>query len=328
MSARAVSTLFDGPEKFLQGVTHVLRDAELGQIHLHIVEELSEHWPELEPWVTECRAAVGDLIAALLNLVKTTFLGDKSQIAVLFTAMAPLFPSEAITAILALLRDRNLLSNQWNILYRLRDGYPVFSQCLRENPKVLAQIIDVLLDLLKVDDSVTDSIRPAAAKILEQLALTYPQFREEIASEIAPLLPDWTFLSGSHDELVQLAEAVGIRIRSFEENQSASAAESVNSLSDPQLPYQLDLLDNEELLPGTPLPTLAIYCRFMKSMGEAANPMERMAAAGVTLEQYLQCVSAWGEIISRRSDVAIRYSQLLEGWLGDRDSNPHFSASH
>ncbi|MBZ5565345.1 MAG: hypothetical protein LAP13_23350, partial [Acidobacteriia bacterium] len=310
MGPRAVSKLFDGPGEFLHAITSALRDPELGQMSMSIVDELCEHWPELGPLATEYRPAVGELVTALLDLVRTNFLGDRSQIAELLVAMAPLYPAETLPAIVALLRDRDLLSRPWNILCRLRDGYSVFGQCLGNSPEALAQAVAALLELLKGDDSATDNIRPPAANLLEAIATDHPRYREEIASEIAPHLPDWTFSSGSREELERLAEVVGIRIKASDESQPVPA-DLENSCSGPQSQSLLEALDNEVLLPGNPLPTLADYCRFLKALGEAANPMEVMTASGMTDDQYVQCVSEWGEVMSRRDDVAIRYSQLM-----------------
>ncbi len=311
MGREAVTALFNDPGELLHGLTNALGDAELGQMQLQIVDELSEHWPEIGPLFEEYRPDLGKLIAALLDLLRTSFLGDRSQIAVLFSSMVPLYPAEACSAILALLRDRNLLSRPWNILWRLKDSYPIFGPSLVNNPEMTEHVVRALLELLKADDSAAESIRPVAADLLEQIALAYPDCRQGIAAEIASLLPDWTFFSRDRDALVGLLQAVGLTIETPEEEPLAPPADGTESATESQLPPQLENLDHEELLPGTALPTLGDYCRFLRAMNETANPMEVMAAHGLTMEQYLQCVSAWGELISRRDDVAMRYGQLI-----------------
>ncbi len=319
MGPRAVSRLFDSPGEFLHGITGALRDPELGQVCLQIVDELCEHWPELGPLATEYRPAVGELVTALLDLVRTNFLGDRAKVAELLVAMVPLYPVEALPAILALLRDRDLLSRTWNILDRLRDGYSIFGPYLGSSPEALAQAVAALLELLKADDAATDRIRPAAANLLEAIAAEHSRYREVIASEIAPHLPDWTFLSGTREELERLAEVVGITTKASDDSPPVPA-DSELFCSESQSQLALEALDNEVLLPGNPLPTLGEYCRFLKALGGAANPMEVMTGSGMTDDQYVQSVSAWGEVISRRDDVAIRYGQLMAA--AENKANP------
>ena len=63
-------------------------------------------------------------------------------------------------------------------------------------------------------------------------------------------------------------------------------------------------------VPQTPLPTLAQYVAFLKGMGTAADPMAFMASLGLTVESYVECVTLWGEVLSRRDDLALRYARL------------------
>ena len=179
---------------------------------------------------------------------------------------------------------------------------------------MLGQTVGALLELLKLDDWATDEIRPAAAELLARAAAEYPGCRQKIAPELAPFVADMTFVSyGTRGALERLAETVGLEIAREGGKEAVGDLEQAGSHSESDLQAEpaLDHLDDEVLFPGEPLPTLAAYCRSLKAMGSAVNPAEVMAALGMSVDQYVQRVAAWGEVISRRDDIAIRYSQLV-----------------
>ncbi len=308
---QAVSNLFGSPGEFLCSLADVLQNPELEQMRLRVIDDLADHWLELLQLFAECRTGVGALTAALLSRVKTDFSGGADRVAQLLIAVVPLYPAEGLPAILGLLGDRDTLSRPWKVTETLRDGYSSFGQSLGRIPEALEKAVETLLESMKVDDHATDRIRPAAAVLLAKIATDFPHARHRIARGIEPHLPNWTFFSGGGGELESLMRAVGVRIPNADEDESKGEPELPDSPSLLLQAERLALLDDQVLLPGNPLPTLADYCRFLSEMGASANPMETMARFGMNTEQYVQSVTAWGELISRRDDVAIRYSLLV-----------------
>ena len=71
-------------------------------------------------------------------------------------------------------------------------------------------------------------------------------------------------------------------------------------------------IDVEVLLPEQPLKTLADYVGFMKRLGAGGNPVELMSRHGMDAQSYSQCAIAWGQLMSARTDVAIRFGQLMQ----------------
>jgi hypothetical protein len=308
---QAVSSLFTNPGEFLCAIADVLKDPGLEQMRLRMLDDLFDHWAELLPHFAECRTEVDALAAALLDRLKEDRSGGACRILQMLIAIVPPYPAEGLPKVVASLSDRDLLSRPWDILNTLRDGYSVFGQWLGQSHEMLANAVGALLELLKVDDYATGQIRPAAADLLTKMATDYPSIRQEIADGITPQIPDWTFFSRIEEELERLATAVGVTIPKAADTRSSGESDLPDQASLPQQTEQLALLDDQMLLPGDPLPTLGKYCRFLSAIGAAANPMETLASFGMTLDQYAHSISAWGELISRRDDVALRYSQLV-----------------
>lgn len=71
-------------------------------------------------------------------------------------------------------------------------------------------------------------------------------------------------------------------------------------------------LELEVLLPGQPLQTLADYVGFMKALSGGANAMDLMSKHGMDVQKYSACAIAWGQLMTSRSDVAVRFGQLMQ----------------
>lgn len=71
-------------------------------------------------------------------------------------------------------------------------------------------------------------------------------------------------------------------------------------------------LDTEMLLPEQPLSTLSAYVGFMRALSGGANAVELMSRHDMDVQRYSACAIAWGQLMTARTDVAMRFGQLMQ----------------
>jgi hypothetical protein len=316
MGPQVLADFFDTPGEFLEAVTRLLKDPEAQQMCLRVLPDLQRSWEVAGPCFAEYRGALRGLLACIVDLIRGHFLGQKGDLAELIVTMVPLYPAETLEAIVALLGDREVLTGPSQVLRRLREGYPVFGRYLGNDPEVLAQAVRALIELYEADDWASSEIRPVALELLAAAAADHPECREQISARFGFHLVENDFEPGQTRELKRrIAEILGFEIPSEEGVAPGGECLPGKFPSGYQGGEQpaIDLLDNEVIFPGEPFPTLSEYCGFLKAMGSAVDPVGLMANRGLSADEYVRCVTAWAELISRRDDFAIRYSQLVAG---------------
>jgi hypothetical protein len=332
MSSEGALSFFGGYAGFTLSIARVFREPELHQMSIRLMDRLLEEWQDLGPHLGEDHPALNEFIAVLVSMVRENFWNDwllQTNAATVIARLAALYPGETLPALGVLLQDSNSLVRCSDLVTRLLDEYPGFGPHFANSRTALEEFVRALLDFIK-EDNWYESPHKSACILLGRVLADYPQCRGVIRSVLAPILDEWIILPTEREESLQwLGEQVGLkrtgktRIESEvdREPQEALPADLASSSggSDRSL-TQLEELDHAMLLPEEPIPTLAGYVKFLKTMNASASPMEVTASYGMNVDQWVSCVTAWSELLCQRDEVANRYGQLLAG-SGQQEGN-------
>jgi len=312
MSPSAAKELFGRTSELLRAVSRVLRDPELHQMCISIVERLLKHFAELEPHLGEDPEALAGLTDALFCMIKEDFCGNtvlQAEVAKLLRAMAAAYPEPALGSVISLLHDHDALRRCRDLAASLLDDYSELIRPLRADKDLFGSFVEALLRILRAGRDLYHC-QDTVAEILQWLAADAPACRGRIAEILTPMIADLDFLPGDEKKrLERLARAVGLDPEAVAGGNLATEDEII--VEEDQI--AVDALDHEVLLPDEPLPTLAQYTEFLKAFSAASNPMDVLSRYGLSLDQYAQSVETWGRVLSSRDEVAIRYAQIMAG---------------
>ncbi|QSQ11152.1 hypothetical protein [Myxococcus landrumensis] len=71
-------------------------------------------------------------------------------------------------------------------------------------------------------------------------------------------------------------------------------------------------LDSEVVLPGMALETLFDFARVLQALRTRNDALEVFATHGLSVEEWSAQAKAWGEVMTQRRDLCLRFAQLLE----------------
>ena len=75
---------------------------------------------------------------------------------------------------------------------------------------------------------------------------------------------------------------------------------------------------DEPLLPDQPLPSLGAYARFLHAMSSGGDPLALLRKHEISPERWAACATAWAQLLSSRTDLALRFSQLYAALTAPR----------
>jgi hypothetical protein len=105
------------------------------------------------------------------------------------------------------------------------------------------------------------------------------------------------------------AKAVALTARGSAAGVKATAPERPPGALQPGIPPEP--IDSEPLLPGTPLPTLVDYVRFMKELSAGVDVLQLFSSRGLTAQSWSVLVSGWSAILGGRLEVVLRFGRLM-----------------
>jgi hypothetical protein len=305
MEPECAAGFFGGETAMLTAVAATLANPELYQISNRLIAKLRGCWEELGPRWHVDRATLSKFADTLLHVICGPYGRDVDMqygTSRVLLKMAELYPGEALPAVAALLRDREALAGCGDVITPLLDMYPRIGRRLSECPDALNDLVDALLQDLR--DGGPYPGKPTAL-LLGRLGADYPDCRPRIQAAIVLMLEQSTY-PPERECLENLARDIG-----FTPPPVASESEEVGADGPAFDPESLRELDHQELLPGLPFPTLAGYVRLLKKVNTASDMQEALRQQGIDVQQWLGCVTAWSDLVSRCDDLGARYGQLL-----------------
>ncbi|MEO9193763.1 MAG: hypothetical protein ABI445_08880 [Polyangia bacterium] len=135
----------------------------------------------------------------------------------------------------------------------------------------------------------------------EVIAREAERVEREVARELATQAR-----AREHAERLE-SEARAQQAEALEAQQKLGQARAV--LAERQ--QQAEALDLEVVLPEQPLRTLAEYAAVLRAFRTGGDVMAILNAAGLTPATWGACATAWGDLMSRRQELAMRFGQLL-----------------
>ncbi|AGC42196.1 hypothetical protein MYSTI_00847 [Myxococcus stipitatus DSM 14675] len=80
---------------------------------------------------------------------------------------------------------------------------------------------------------------------------------------------------------------------------------------------QLVPLDSEVVLPGVALETLMDFARVLQALRTQSDALEVFSAHGLSVEEWSAQAKDWGQVMTQRRDLCLRFAELLEAtWSG------------
>lgn len=295
--------LFGGLDELVSVIASLLGNTEAPRLSYNVINNLYRCWEQLVPAIGQNPARLNDFVSVLQRFAKNEGFPYLAAHAQALSKIAPHYPKEVFPLLSDLLSDSDLLQRCNEIPVYILNTYEELRAPLSENPSLAWMFAEALIRSLRVG-SPMQYPQLIAMDLLEKVLTDFAPYRAQAAEILRPRMEQLDSEPVDVQERLQhLADVVGLRRGTTEP--ADLPVENVGPESNP-----LEVLDHEVLLPGEALATLADYVACMKEIGSASNPAEVMARHNLSVEQYGRCVSAWGDLISRRDDVGIRYAQL------------------
>lgn len=161
-----------------------------------------------------------------------------------------------------------------------------------------------LAQRLRSDGAVIDPIVANRAEDLETDARLIREARERRAASAAAAA-ERAAAAEAQRAALRAAEAAR---QAAEAARLAAAAELLHHAAQPGI--DLEPIDREIFFSSLPARSLLDYARLFKRM-TSGDPMPALAAEGVTLEMMGVISQTWTALFARRTDLALRFSQLI-----------------
>ncbi len=286
-SPGGIRELFGGGKRFAAAILEGLEQQEPSGLRRTLLEKLSEQWAEVAEAFAEDSSELRRLVRVVAGLASGEESVCRSEATRLLVTVAVTSPAAALPAVITLLRERGSKWECREVPEWLLAGYGTLAPRLAHARPLAAELADVLAGMLP------ESSAKPALDLLVRLIRDQPALREPVKKKLGPLL----------DELDDIASALGYEGPC--DADSRQQEEERFSAPDAHL-------DHVVVLPEAPLKSLAEYVAFLKAMGESGDPSSVMKAHGITQEDFVACVSAWGEALANDDKLALRYGQLVQ----------------
>ncbi|MEW6744636.1 MAG: hypothetical protein AB1486_17920 [Planctomycetota bacterium] len=307
MSRGRLESFFAGPVVFLRAAARLVLDADMRSVAHRLLEKLQDQLEVLRPRAQDERAALQELAHSLVDMARRNVGNDpvlQSSGCELLVKLTSIDPECTRGTIAGLLGDPDALQRAPGISRSLAESYTVWGPNVArgEVPTLLDALIGSIEAISTFHYSALDFLSEILARVLED----HPGTERAVAERLVRMENSLALPPRLRERLEWAASIVS------REGGGAGASVTPDSAASTAEPFAgLEALDHEVLLPGEALPTLAEYVTLLRGMAAASNPVDLMAQHGLTVEKYLRCMEAWGQLIGSRDDVAIRYGQLL-----------------
>jgi hypothetical protein len=289
------SRLFGGIKGFVDAIVSLAAAGAAEKLCYSVISDVYGGWDRLVPAIAEDPARLDEFLRAVHHCAKRDSFPYLAAHTRVLTEAAPVFPERMFPLLFDLLSDADLIRKCDEVSLYTLHSYEKLRIPLQENLSLASAFVEVLAGHLKPGGQM-DYTELRLMDLLARMVSDFPSCRARVAEKLAPMIED---LESQANEVKHLAELL---------------------LPPPELPVEravpeprsLEALDNEVLLPDQPLTTLADYVAFIREAASATDPLQVAAQHNLSLEQYMDCVRAWCDLISRREDVAMRYGLLLQ----------------
>ncbi len=295
--------LLGGIGEFVTAIVSLVGDIEARALCYRVISDVYHAWEGLVSEIGRNPDRLEEFLRAVHSCAKTEAFQNLVAHTQALAETAPQHPRQVFPILCDLLSDAVLFERCPQIPVHVLGSYEQLREPLRKNLALAGEFIDALAGHLQ-PGSPMDYPRLILMDLLAAALADLPEHRSRVAERLMPLITGLDEHSEWDKERLQrLADLVGLA--------ADTRQKEVVSESQPS-----EALDHEVLLGDQPLTTLADYAAFMKEMGMSSSPLEVMARHNLSIEEYTDCVRAWGELISRRNDVAIRYALLCDSACG------------
>ncbi len=298
------SRLFGGIGEFVKALVSLVGDIEARALCYSVISDVYHAWTGLVSEIGGNSDRLKEFLRAVHSCAKTDAFQNLVAHTQALAETAPLYPQQVFPFLSDLLSDAVLFERCPQIPVHVLGSYEQLREPLRKNQSLSGEFVDALASHLQPGGPM-DYPRLILMDLLAAALTDLPEYKSRVAEKLMPVMAGLDERCDSDRERLQrLAELVGLA--------ADKRQEDVVSESQPS-----EALDHEVLLGDRPLTTLAEYVAFMKEMGTSSSPLEVMARHNLSIEMYADCVRAWGELMSRRNDVAARYALLCDNAFGN-----------